>query len=876
MIKFGLAALFTFEDKASGPMGKVGTRAEKLKLQLQSIGKGAAQFGQGLGQLAMGFAPATVAMGFMTKQGADFEQAIARVRSVMLDTGNKVTPELEALAQTLGATTVFSATQAANAMENLARAGLNSTQIMGAVEGTLAAAAAEGVDLATAADMVASNLKAFNIPAEEAGRVAGVLALASAKTNTNMVQLQEGLKLAGPAAKLANVSLADTTALLGALANVGVKATMSGTSFRQAINQVLTPTKDASKAMGELGLSQTELRKKIDKGDTIGMFMQIVQSIGKVKSPSKQAELAMRILGVRSASIASALNLSEKDMGAFNETLAALRKETGQTAKEMAAIQLKTLSGQMVLLKSAMESVSIGFSKLFSGETAGVVKMIATRVGQLGMAMRIVSGATLTDPKDVKAMKEIPQTIYDIAGGIKEAFSDIKALFKSVGAEIVWVGKILGLDVGGNGVKSVTKLVTKFVVLGAAIAPVALGVLGLTKIFGGLWNVAAGGFKMVGSTVSMLTRTLGGGVLGKFASGIPLLGRVLPGLGKAVNVAEKATAQPVRVVNFDEMGGLGGLGPKIPGAGGNGPTDTANTLGMFARFRGALNGLALRIPKIGGLLTTGLGGGLKAFGSTATMGALKIGGLVAAAGALGYGLGTLIDKVFDVSGKLASAAQWVFGESSKAKAARIAGNEDVAGTSGARQMAATLAGLAARGTKEVGIEGGRKVALTREFAEGRIATYLRTQNFSQEKINATLESLNGSLKILRSAEAPAAGRKLTAAKDAMISRGGMIPVSAGDVVLDRASLAGAVMSQMRGGLAGSAAGGALGQGDPGRVTPPRASASVIKIEVPVSIDGRQIALAVAEVKLDDLERSGARLKPGQRSALLQRGFGGGV
>jgi hypothetical protein len=125
--------------------------------------------------------------------------------------------------------------------------------------------------------------------------------------------------------------------------------------------------------------------------------------------------------------------------------------------------------------------------------------------------------------------------------------------------------------------------------------------------------------------------------------------------------------------------------------------------------------------------------------------------------------------------------------------------------------------------------------------------------------------------------APLAGttKALKPAKDAMVQTTGLIPVSAGDVVLDRASLAGAVVSQLRGGLAGAAGAGALGGGDPGRTSPPQAAPSApLRIEVPVEIDGRQVARAVAEVQLDEMERGGVSLAPGARRGFLERGLVG--
>jgi hypothetical protein len=210
-----------------------------------------------------------------------------------------------------------------------------------------------------------------------------------------------------------------------------------------------------------------------------------------------------------------------------------------------------------------------------------------------------------------------------------------------------------------------------------------------------------------------------------------------------------------------------------------------------------------------------------------------------------------------------------------AKRAEISMKQTVTSARSLNQMLALQkkhGGLGIRGP------GGKitRTTVTQDLARQRLVKTLKMTGLNQAQIALQLSRLAPILaKFPATAGKP--GVKVTPpprpAKDALVSSGGFMPVSAGDVVLDRASLAQAVVSQMRGGLAGRAGAGALGGGDPGRVSPPTSSAGgEITINVPLMVDGREIARAIGKVRLDEMERSGESIQPGDRTLLLERGF----
>lgn len=796
MRKFGLAAILSFIDRgATAAMGRVSRTADRMRMRFQGLSMAVKRVTMGLAGFATASLPVALAIGGMIRQGVKFEEAFTRVRAVLLDTTGRGTRELQNLAQTLGATTVFSATQAAQAMESLARAGLSNQQIMGAVRGTLAAAAAEGIGLAEAADVVASGIKAFGLRAEMAGTIAGSLALVSAKTNTTILGLKEGLKLAAPAAKLAGVSFQDTTAALGVLANVGLKGTLAGTAFRTAITKLTKPTKDTHRALAKLGLNLGVINKMIDKGQTLQAFRLIGDRLNALPKASARAGTAMRIFGLRGAAVGSAFGMTGKNLRQYNELVAKLRVETGQTAQAMADIQLQSVAGQVTLLKSAFEAVSIQIFKLAAPSLAGGVKGISETLGEFALALRVVSGAKFTDPQVIKKVAGLSDSMLNFAEGVRNAFLKLRDALATVGK---FFGKLV------DKFRSLPEDTQRKIAKIATVALLATGVLGPLIAAFGLFAMLAK------SAIAVFA-----GLLSPFIA-IPV----------ALAAITVAIAGPKRA-----MEGLKAVFKAVK--------DTL--VGVYEGFRnsGAFQTLGKAATELWAAFTGLLGSIAALFG---TEGDFK---------SFGNSVGSVLGGVLRTVGKL------------------------VIVLARAVQLATKLGSWFSSGgvTSMVGDLNKRGV-FGKEAQRKGMPGYDGTAKFSDVTASAKgLFSAIGDLGGVTNKDSglmPAKVTKPPTAKDALVSAGGWIGVSAGDVVLDRASLAKAITSQQRGGLVQPAmqqAAPATGGGG-----------GTYVIQVPVQVDGKQVALAVAEVRLDDLERGGGSgaLPAGERSNLLQRGFTEGM
>lgn len=185
--------------------------------------------------------------------GSDFEAQISRVSAISGAT-EKELKKLKDQAVELGAKTAFSAKEAVEGMENLASAGFSVTEITKAMPGMLDLAASSGENLATASDIAASTLRGFGLEASQASHVADVLAKNAADTNAAVADTGEAMKYIAPLAKSAGISLEETAAAIGIMADNGIKGGQAGTTLRAALSRLSKPTDVMTATMDKLNI----------------------------------------------------------------------------------------------------------------------------------------------------------------------------------------------------------------------------------------------------------------------------------------------------------------------------------------------------------------------------------------------------------------------------------------------------------------------------------------------------------------------------------------------------------------------------------------------------------------------------------------------
>lgn len=189
---------------------------------------------------------------------ADFEQSL----NVMQQVSGATAGEMAALqdqALQLGAETAFSAGEAASAMLELAKAGLDAEQVGAAIAGTMDLAAAGNLGLAEAAEIAANSVNTFNLEASDSAAVANMLAAAANASSVDVGDLAQGMKMAGSVFASSGQSIEDLTTAMALMGNAGIKGSDAGTSLKTMLMRLTAPTGEAAELMSQLGVSMYNL-----------------------------------------------------------------------------------------------------------------------------------------------------------------------------------------------------------------------------------------------------------------------------------------------------------------------------------------------------------------------------------------------------------------------------------------------------------------------------------------------------------------------------------------------------------------------------------------------------------------------------------------
>lgn len=288
------------------------------------------------------------------KVGSDFESQMSRVKAISGATGEEF-EQLKAQAMQLGADTSFSASQAAEGMENLAAAGFTTSEIMSAMPGLLNLAAASGEDLASSSDIAASTLRGFGLAASDAAHVADVLAANANRTNSSVADTGEAMKYIAPLARAAGLSLEETAAAIGIMANAGVNGSQAGTSLRGALSRLSKPTKDMSEAMDELGISFYDSNGKMKSlTEQVGMLRQATEGM----TDEQKNNYLVTLYGQEALS--GMLALINEGEGSLGELTNAYKNCDG-AAQEAAETMQDNLSGALEQLGGSAETLGLAF-----------------------------------------------------------------------------------------------------------------------------------------------------------------------------------------------------------------------------------------------------------------------------------------------------------------------------------------------------------------------------------------------------------------------------------------------------------------------------------------------------------------------------------
>lgn len=244
-------------ERAMGDFVREGGRTEQgINKSTENMSRGFGALGGAIG--AAGGLLATLGVGFSmvsaVQQVAAFQDATNGLRAVSGATGEALA-SLEGQARRLGATTIYSATQVANAQQFLAQAGFDADQILQSTAKTLELATAGNLDLARSADIATNVMGGMRLEVAELGRVTDVLAATASGSNTNITQLGDALSYAAPVAASAGISIEQLSAAVGVLGDAGLQGSRAGTAMLGLIRQLSNATPAAQEALSRYGLT---------------------------------------------------------------------------------------------------------------------------------------------------------------------------------------------------------------------------------------------------------------------------------------------------------------------------------------------------------------------------------------------------------------------------------------------------------------------------------------------------------------------------------------------------------------------------------------------------------------------------------------------
>ena len=460
--RFSVEAVFKAVDKVTAPVTRMQNRVGKLTRSMRNsfhkLNRTVNKFGDGMKKGAIAATAAlaltTGAMANVISTGAEFEQTIVSAAAKFpgeIRKGTEAFKQLEDAARKTGATTEFTASQSAKALNFLAMAGFNAEQSISALPGVVDLATAAGVDLATATDVATDSLGAFGLMSKDASRlglnlarVNDVIAKTTTTANTTVESMFETIKDGAPVATAAGASLETFAALTGELANAGIKGSKAGTTLKNMFLTLAAPTAGASKVLDRLGISTKDAQG--DMRDIIDILGDLNGSLTGLGTAEKSKVLE-RIFGkIPIAGVNVLLGVGSKRL---REYRGELEKSAG-SADKMATVMRDTLQGRLNSLTSAVEGVKISIFSLTSGPLSDTVdKMIEWVRANEGL---IAS---------------------NIGGFLSMVINNFEAIASAMGNIIIGIGSIFALSVALKAVAAVLGIINLIM----AANPIVLGIL---------------------------------------------------------------------------------------------------------------------------------------------------------------------------------------------------------------------------------------------------------------------------------------------------------------------------------------------------------------------------------------------------------------
>lgn len=337
--------------------------------------------GQSINTLSNGAGLLGIAMvsaaALAVKSFADFDESMSAVQAATHESAGAM-GDLRDAALDAGARTKYSATEAASGIEELAKAGVSTADILGgALDGSLNLAAAGAIGVGDAAEIAATAMTQFGLKGDQVTHIADLLAAGAGKAQGGVGDLGMALKQAGLVANSTGLSIEETTAGLAAFASAGLIGSDAGTSFKSMLQRLTPQSKEAQRAMDELGISAYD-----SQGNFIGLaeFAGNLQGALKDLTPEQRNAAQATIFG-SDAVRASNILYEQGEKGIRDWTTAV--DEQGYAA-ETAALRMDNLKGDIEQLGGSIETALIKTGEGANGPLRDLVQSATDAVSAFG------------------------------------------------------------------------------------------------------------------------------------------------------------------------------------------------------------------------------------------------------------------------------------------------------------------------------------------------------------------------------------------------------------------------------------------------------------------------------------------------------------
>ena len=397
---------------------------------------------------------------------------------------------LKERAEEMGATTKFTATEAASAMEVLARSGKNADQIFTVLPDVLTLAAAEGLELAEAARFVNDSLTLFGDGVEQATRRTDQLFKTASSADTDVRQLGLAMSYAGTLAKDAGLTFEQNAAALKFLADNAIRGERAGTGLRSILAQMLDPASKAREELKRLGITSADLPTVLDKLQAAGSRANdALLAFGTEAQPAIRA--LVRVGGA-----------------GLNEFAQSLDRVDGE-AKQAAATAGNNLTGAVTLLDSAISAFKTRLADPVLKPLADELRSLATEIGEFTQSdkmtrlQKVVSdtfGAAAASVREFIRQTDPETAIKGVIEFAGQAAESLTSIANNVSTAFTVVGKVYdGAKIVIHGAATV---------ISAAISVILSGVAALTSVLPGGGEAAAkaaAGFKQLSESFAAAT-----------------------------------------------------------------------------------------------------------------------------------------------------------------------------------------------------------------------------------------------------------------------------------------------------------------------------------------------------------------------------------